>query len=136
LRSAGECYINGNIPDGAIGNKACVLPSFGVVRDTSTFDSFDLVEQIDINALFIDHGAGRVRGGHAGAARLLCVVDRVDSTIARAGERHGGAAEGGAFALQHSLGKHDSPVAGSVGTHQGTARGAPFAGKRAGLKTV
>src|SRR5699024_3703249 len=93
LCSAGECYINGNIPDGAIGSKACVLPSFGVVRDTSTFDSFDLVEQIDINALFIDHVTGRIRGGDDGGAQLLCVVDRVDSNIARTGDRHGGTVE-------------------------------------------
>src|SRR5699024_6479882 len=38
--------------------------------------------------------------------------------------------------LQHLIGTHDYTVAGSFRTNQGTAPGDPFAGKRAGIKTV
>jgi hypothetical protein len=111
-------------------NRALVA-TFRVVLDASPFDLLDLLEQVQVDSVWVVHHAVGVRAGDRATAELVHLLDGVDGDVAGPGHEHRPPVQRGVAGLQHLFEEVDDAVAGGLRAHSGAAPGHALAGQHA-----
>ncbi len=107
-----------------------------VIFDAATLDFLELLDQVEIEPLFVVDDAVGVGAGDTLAAELVDLLDGVDGHVAGTGDQAGLAVEGVLADLEHLVDEEGGAVAGGLGAHQRAAPVEPLAGQHAGFPAV
>ena len=106
--------------------------AFGVFRDAGTFNFFDLLDDVKVDAFFIDDIAVRVAHGDDFGAELRRLLVGINRHIAGAGDNNPFALEAVARFGKHFIGKVAETKAGGFFSGKRTACAECFAGQNTG----
>src|SRR5690606_19483055 len=125
-----------HLPDGAALDVVRAVAPLGVGGDALAAGQFDVLEQLEVDALLVDDVAARVGAGDDGAAELVDLLDGVDRHVPRSRDHDALAVEGLPPGLEDLVGDEHRAVAGGLGADLPAAPAEAFAGQDAGLVAV
>ena len=102
-----------------------------ILFDSLSLDFLELLDAVEINAVFVDNVAVGVGHGDDLCAELSSFFGSVDGNVAGTGDNDGLALEALAVCLQHFICIVADAVAGGFGTCERTAVGEALAGENA-----
>src|SRR5690606_14810656 len=130
-------HIARQLPDGAAGHVMAAAPlQAGIFRDALAAHLLDLLHQVEVDSLFVDHIAVAVGTGDDLAAKGPELLHGIDGDVARARHHAALALQRAASGLQHALHEIDGAIARRLPTRAGAAIGQPFACQDAGFIAV
>src|SRR5699024_9425131 len=107
--------ISGDLPHAAPFHiPGAAATTVDVLADAPALDLLELLEEVEVDPVLVDHVAAGVRRRDRGSAELLDLLDRVDRDVARSGHDRLAPVEAVVACRQHLLRKDRGPVPGGL----------------------